>query len=814
MIYSDNAGTTPAANGNYNEGGDIAMVDTGTPGAISAFANCVDSTVPCTTNPVDIEVTLSAERAGYTSTATLEKSFNGTTWVNVGSISIGPSDPANTTVASTFTVQELAYTRCTFTTNTVAGTLTSEVVVNSTQIQEHANVTPTSYTEVLAGTVTSANTYRYSGVITGGDSTAERLYVGGNYTLYQGIGWPFTGGSNFGAIMALDENADVIEDFNVNIGFQQSGIPGFASIFALNAISGNRIACGGNQDLYKVAPVTGGLTILNHTGDLDLDFNTSIGVPNGEIRAIAEDPSTGILYVGGSGFQYWDQGPLGGTSNPYYASPYMVALNGEDASTIAGFTALFSSSDFAYISKIRIYNGKIYVAGSFQTYDGDTKSGIVRLNMDGTLDPTWNVSGVGTNWTSIGSAPVNDFCFYNNYIYILGYFTSYNGTTRNNIARLNIGDGTLDTSWNPGSGLNISANIARGAISSDATGVYAGGRFTQYNGTTSVGLVKINHDATINSTFNVGAGFTLNSGNPITIGDVELTGDASTLYVTGIFDKYKGVASRGIAKINATTGVMEVTPFAVGASGCREGLSLLVQGGVPQVTTYPIDLCYSSLFNDPCDAYCCTGGLESFWANSSTLSTATVLYSNQEGTTPAGPGYFSDGVLIVEVDSLGNIIASVDPGTCSCGPQLYPYSVVYDTSIICNACCGSLVITVYSTSSSWGGSAILYSDAGGITPALDGHYGYLGLVNNVSGGSGVVYTQSMCDSCYPCPSIDCKEYSIRNIDAGQIFYSYINCSGTYYSGYLNYGEQTTTTCMQLSNLYITGNYSVVSSHYC
>jgi hypothetical protein len=43
--------------------------------------------------------------------------------------------------------------------------------------------------------------------------------------------------------------------------------------------------------------------------------------------------------------------------------------------------------DGAAIANLKIiYNGKIYVAGSFGEYDGEIKRGIVRLNMDGSLD--------------------------------------------------------------------------------------------------------------------------------------------------------------------------------------------------------------------------------------------------------------------------------------------------------------------------------------------------------------------------------------------------------------------------------------------
>jgi hypothetical protein len=816
-IYLDNSGATPAPLGYYNEDGDIGRVNV-TAGVISSFANCVNSDITCPVLDVDIEVSLTAGVAGYTSSATLYKSNDQVSWVSVGSVSIAPGDPGNTTVVNTFTVEELVYTKCTFTTNTVGGTMTTEVEVNLTQIQEHANATPVSYTEILAGTVSSTNTYKFAGVIEGGEETAERLYVGGDYTLYQNVGWPFAGGSNLGSIMALDQNADVIEDFDTDIGFQKTGIPGLAVIYGLTAISGNRIACGGDQNLYKTAPVSAGLTILSETGDLDTAFNDYIGFSGAisRVYTIAEDTSTGILYVGGN-FPYWDQGPLGGTSDPYPNSKLIVALNGEDASTIAGFQSYFVDEAYS-VSKIKIYNGKIYVAGSFGEYDGEIKRGIIRLNMDGTLDGSWNSAGVGINSDLDGVA---DFAFYNSYIYITGRFTSYNGVARNRIARLNLTDGTLDTGWDPGAGLNDPSGgpVIYGAISVDATGVYVGGNFTTYDSVTRGGIAKINHDATLNTTFAADIGFRAGPftaptflGQPGEVYDIELNGDATALYVVGVFGRYKGVASRGIAKLDTTTGAMEIAPFAVGASGIAEGHALIVQGGVPQNTTYPLGLC---LGETPCDAYCCTGTELVYYGNASNLLASTVLYANSEGTIPVNAGWYSDGTTIVQVDGNGNIVAYGDPESCICGPVLYPFDVLYDPTIPCNACCGALLITVWSTSVFWSAATILYSDSGGVTPALDGHYNYQGLLNNLSNGDGVVTSQTDCnDSCFPCPSQECAAYTIMNTDFIEIFYSYTSCSQVYFSGTLQPGEQLFTSCLQLQNFFITGSYGIINSAIC
>ena len=150
--------------------------------------------------------------------------------------------------------------------------------------------------------------------------------------------------------------------------------------------------------------------------------------------------------------------------------------------------------------------------------------------MDGSLDGSWNSAGVGIDSDLSGVA---DFAFYGSYIYITGRFTSYNGVARNRIARLNLTDGTLDTGWDPGAGLNDPSGgpAIYGAISVDATGVYVGGNFTTYDGVTRGGIAKINHNATLNTTFAADIGFRtppftapLFLGGVAQIFDIELNG--------------------------------------------------------------------------------------------------------------------------------------------------------------------------------------------------------------------------------------------------------------------------------------------------
>ncbi len=112
----------------------------------------------------------------------------------------------------------------------------------------------------------------------------------------------------------------------------------------------------------------------------------------------------------------------------------------------------FIMGDFTYFGDNYVINdffiqndGKIIVVGSFNSYYGNDCNNIVRLNIDGSIDSTFNI-GTGTNGT-INCAAIQN----NGKIIICGDFTYYNDNHINRIARLN-SDGSLDQSFNSGYG--------------------------------------------------------------------------------------------------------------------------------------------------------------------------------------------------------------------------------------------------------------------------------------------------------------------------------------------------------------------------
>jgi hypothetical protein len=132
---------------------------------------------------------------------------------------------------------------------------------------------------------------------------------------------------------------------------------------------------------------------------------------------------------------------------------------------------------------------------------------------------------------------------------VVGLFTAYRGTARQYIAKLNATTAALDVTFDSATGFNAQART----ITSDGTYLYVGGEFTTYKGSTRQYIAKINSTtAALDGTFNTVAGF-----NNFVRG--KLTLDSGYLYVGGHFTTYKGTARLGMAKINATDATLDTT---------------------------------------------------------------------------------------------------------------------------------------------------------------------------------------------------------------------------------------------------------------
>lgn len=141
-------------------------------------------------------------------------------------------------------------------------------------------------------------------------------------------------------------------------------------------------------------------------------------------------------------------------------------------------------------------DGKIIIGGNFTSFNGANRYHIARLNSDGTVDATF-MPGTGANGAVYAVVLQN-----NGQIVIGGNFTSVNGMSLPSVARLNA-DGSLDASFYPGTGPNGVVN----AVAVDSSGrIVIGGDFDSVSGSDYGGLARLNADGSLDMTFNSGIG--------------------------------------------------------------------------------------------------------------------------------------------------------------------------------------------------------------------------------------------------------------------------------------------------------------------
>ena len=185
-------------------------------------------------------------------------------------------------------------------------------------------------------------------------------------------------------------------------------------------------------------------------------------------------------------------------------------------------------------------NGKIIVSGLFTNYNGVTVGRIARLNTDGTLDQTFNTTGVGFNSNLGGNNEISDVkVLPDDKIIIGGVFTTYNGTAQNRLAKLN-SDGSLDTTFVVGTGPSSTVLV----IETEADGdILIGGNFNNYNGTVSPRFARIKPNGAFDTTFVIGTG----AEQPVRSIVVQPDGK---ILVAGFFTVFNNVSKNGITRLN------------------------------------------------------------------------------------------------------------------------------------------------------------------------------------------------------------------------------------------------------------------------
>jgi uncharacterized delta-60 repeat protein len=216
-------------------------------------------------------------------------------------------------------------------------------------------------------------------------------------------------------------------------------------------------------------------------------------------------------------------------------------------------------------------DGKILAVGAFTTYNGNTASRIVRINTNGTIDSTF-VTGTGFNSDVYAVSIQSD-----GQILVGGTFTQYNGTTTNGLVRLNT-DGSIDASLNIGTGFldifALNGGVESIGLQSDGK-ILVGGTYEQFNGVTNNKIIRLNTNGSVDSSFNIGTGFSpFIAGNTL-VQTIIVQTDGKVL-LGGIFSSYNGTAANNIIRLNTNGSVDSSFVYGTGFTGGTIYLSKIV----------------------------------------------------------------------------------------------------------------------------------------------------------------------------------------------------------------------------------------------
>ncbi|MGZ9734923.1 T9SS sorting signal type C domain-containing protein [Flavobacterium sp. GNP002] len=298
--------------------------------------------------------------------------------------------------------------------------------------------------------------------------TDGKLIVGGDYFNFIGAVTPY--------LCRLFQDGSKDTSFNLGTSFN-------GRVYCSLIQSDGKIILGGSFTTFNGISANR-LIRLNSDGSIDTTFNTSVAASSGIVYGLALQTNGSVVIVGS--FTKYN----GITANRVAR----ILPNGNlDAGFITGLAAN------GLVEEVQLQpDGKIILAGSFDSFNAINNSKIIRLNADGSSDASF-VSGSGFSASVSALALQPD-----GKIIAGGNFVTYNGITANKIVRLNI-DGSVDASFV--SGLGFNTGVVEVIKLNSVGAIMVGGSFTgTYDGVDVNRLTCLSSNGVLDPIFDIGAG--------------------------------------------------------------------------------------------------------------------------------------------------------------------------------------------------------------------------------------------------------------------------------------------------------------------
>lgn len=339
--------------------------------------------------------------------------------------------------------------------------------------------------------------------------TDGKIILGGNFTTYDSV--------IANRIIRLNEDGTKDDSFITGTGFSKNGV----EVIKIDG-NGDVMVGGSFTGFYNDKPTTR-LIFLNSDGIAKSNFDIGSGPASASIFALEFDEE-GSCFAGGSFSVFNDQN-----------QGKLVKISNEGEHDIA-YLASGIGFDNTVLNILPLPNKKILIGGNFKKFNGASVSKIACLLENGSLDTSFNLGNSGANNFVKTTILQTD-----QKIILGGSFTKFNDLLNNRIVRI-FQNGEIDNSFYAGDGFN--GQVYALAIQSDQK-IIVGGAFSKYNGSAvnANKIVRLLSDGSKDSDFNIG------SGADNTIESIVLQADGKIL-VGGHFKNFNGIPFAGLVRLN------------------------------------------------------------------------------------------------------------------------------------------------------------------------------------------------------------------------------------------------------------------------
>lgn len=315
-----------------------------------------------------------------------------------------------------------------------------------------------------------------------------------------------------------------------------TGPPPNAPVFALHQLADGRIMIAGVFTSVGGA-ARQGLARLNLDGTADLSFKADT-LGSGQVVQALAGQYDGKIIVGGT------VGQVGGVARNNLARVFIDGTT--DANQAPSVTIGATVRSIAAAP-----SGVATIGGTFSAVNSSSRCGFARLSADGKLDTSMLPQPGPTGTMQVNATAVQA----DGKRILAGSFTTVDGVTRNNIARLNA-DWTLDSGFSPS--LSAAANAV--LVQPDGK-IIVGGAFTTVNATTRNRICRLDDKGVLEGSF------TPSFNAPVNALAIQLDGK---IWVGGDF-------TGTVARLSAS-GAVEFT--LAGASGSVKALAIQADGKI------------------------------------------------------------------------------------------------------------------------------------------------------------------------------------------------------------------------------------------